>query len=310
MDTPINNSVPYPINTNDPVLRNGIPDATFSKLKFPHRRAFNIGIALAPEQAAFPIEHQWRVLQSDVIEEKNQLTVRKGNVEWGGNVVAEELTFDAPTEEETIYCEITLDGSGNATGAVIDHKKIDEVPEDSPTKIHHVIAEIYNRYPEQDFFPAIRQIQFDPIRRVGEGYHPFKILTSIVLDKPKYRLAKGSIQDGTNGAAIDLTGVIETDFDATAGYVVIEATVATDLSLSDWKAVIVSNVTDTAEVKMTTSDPLRQEKIRLLIGKITLADIEATVWQAWYTSARVSHGFLNGSLVRVLESAPTEASKI
>jgi len=309
MDTPINNAVPYPINTNDPVLRNDIPNATFSKLKFPTKKPFNIGVTLAPEPTAFPIEHQWRVFQSDTVDEVNaELKVREGTVEWGNTIVAEEFIFTAPTEEESIWCEITIDGSGNATKAEINHGK--EIPEDTTTIIYHVIAEIYKRYPDGDFFPAIRQIQFEPIRRVGEGYHPFKITTAKVLDVLKYRISKGSIQDGTNGAAINLTDVIETDFNATAGYVVIEATVAADLSLSDWTTLIIANPSDTDEVKMTTGGTLRQEKIRLLLGKITIGDGEATVWQAWFTSARVGHGFLNGSLVRVFESAPTEASKI
>ncbi len=150
---------------------------------------------------------------------------------------------------------------------------------------------------------------------IGDRAHPFKITTSIVDGELKYQLAKGSIQDGTNGTAIDLTGIIEANIDVTtAGYVVIEATVAADLTLSDWATLIIEDVTDTDEVKMTTADPLRQEKLRLLIGKITLAVVEEieipTIWQAWFTSARVSHGFLNGSIVRVFESAPTEASKI
>jgi hypothetical protein len=145
----------------------------------------------------------------------------------------------------------------------------------------------------------------------GETFTPFKLTTSVVDGAAKYTIGKGSITDGTNGTAINLAGVTETAMSASAGYVVIEATVASDLTLSSWAASVVSE-SDAAEVRMTTSGTIRQDKIRLLIGKLTMSGSPAvaTAAQACYTDQRITHGFLNGSMVKVFETAPTHPTKI
>jgi hypothetical protein len=178
MDTPINNAVPYPINTNDPVLRNDIPNATFSKLEFPTKKPFDIKVTLKElEPNDPPIEHQWRVFQTDITPYSLELTVRGGTIEGTSDITAEEKEIDVPVQETSIWCKITLNDLGDATKGEIDYG--DEVPEDTPTEIYRLIAEIINRYPNDDFFPSIRQIQFEPIRILKtEGeiiYHPWKV---------------------------------------------------------------------------------------------------------------------------------------
>lgn len=143
------------------------------------------------------------------------------------------------------------------------------------------------------------------------AFHPFKILVDATASPPSYSIAKGSIQDGTNGAAIDLSGIIETSAAAEAGYVVIEADVDEYLSITGWTKTITANAADTAEVRFTTTGEIRQDKIRLLIGKITL-DSEGvpTAWQALYSSVRITSGALGGVAGLVFEHAPTVASAI
>jgi hypothetical protein len=140
--------------------------------------------------------------------------------------------------------------------------------------------------------------------------HPFKITTKTVDGVPKYKVAKGSIQDGTNGSTISLTGITETDRTATAGYVVLEADVDAGLVVSGWALVIKTAAADTQEIGLTTSGEIRQNKLRLLLGKLTLAGDVATPWQAWFTSARVGNGLLNGVAVRLIDAAPTLAAEI
>jgi hypothetical protein len=145
----------------------------------------------------------------------------------------------------------------------------------------------------------------------GETFsHPFKLTTSVVSGTPKYKVAKGAITDGTNGAAIDLSSILEVDNTATAGYVVLEATVDASMVITGWALAIKTSVDDTEEVKMTTSEPIRQEGVRLLIGKLTLAESVATPWQAQFTSVVISTRLLNGVEVKTFDAAPTIASGI
>jgi hypothetical protein len=145
----------------------------------------------------------------------------------------------------------------------------------------------------------------------GETFsHPFKITTSTVDDVAKYTVAKGAITDGTNGTAISLTGIIETTTTATAGYVVLEADVDELLVITGWALAIKSTAAEANEVGMTTTGEIRQNKIRLLIGKLTLDGAVATAWQAQFASVRIGRGILNGVEVKVFEHAPTHATKI
>lgn len=163
-----------------------------------------------------------------------------------------------------------------------------------------------------------RSRRFDVLAALGRratdspvGDHPFQIVTYNTKSGPKYKVGKGSIIDGTNGAAIDLDGVIEVEREATAGFVVIQATVDPDtLECTGWNSGVVTEANAEAEVVFNDASPPGQTKIVLLLGKITIGDGVATAWQAWSTSARITHGFLNGQLVKVFEAAPTSPGKI
>lgn len=139
--------------------------------------------------------------------------------------------------------------------------------------------------------------------------HPFKLTTSVVDGSPKYRVSKGSITDGTNGSAVSLSGIFDTDQTASAGFVVLEASVSEELVVSGWALAIVAEA-DAKEVKMTSADPPTQEKLRLVIGKITLSGSTPTAWQALTSSVRIGLGLLNGVEVKVLEHAPTHPAQI
>lgn len=144
----------------------------------------------------------------------------------------------------------------------------------------------------------------------GTFDHPFKITTSVVEEVPKYTLAKGSITDGTNGSAIDLTGLIETATTATAGHVCIVGTVDASLAITGWALEIATAGDAAKEVEFTTTGTIRQNKIRLHIGKLTVADGIATAWQATFDSQRITHGEMNGLTVKVFEPAPTHPAKV
>lgn len=140
---------------------------------------------------------------------------------------------------------------------------------------------------------------------------PFSLSVKLEEGIPKYTISKGSIQDGTNGAAIDLTGIIEEEHIAIHGYVVIEADVDEFLEIKNWKVNMVSAYDETNEVRFTTSGQIRQDKIRLLIGKITLDEKGfPTAWQALFSSVRIVTGSLGGAVGKMFEYAPTVASKI
>lgn len=150
----------------------------------------------------------------------------------------------------------------------------------------------------------------------GEGEifsHPFRV--TAFLDEegaPKFTVSKGSIQNGTNGNAFAIPADFFTNaYASTAGYVVIEATVTEELTIDDdtW-SLSVQALENTDEVRFTTSSPVRQEAIRLVLAKITMAEAVATVWQAQFTSVRAAHGFLNGALVLGFEAAPTHPSVV
>lgn len=141
------------------------------------------------------------------------------------------------------------------------------------------------------------------------GNHPFRIVITTNEDGDyKYTVTKGSITDGTNGDALPITGLDE-DQDPSAGIVMIEGyldenLVITGLSLSIGEE----------SVQEVTMAGYTQSKIALILGKITMDTTVTppvpTAWQAWTTSARACHGFLNGSLVKVFEAAPTHPESI
>lgn len=96
------------------------------------------------------------------------------------------------------------------------------------------------------------------------------------------------------------------------GYVVIQADVDEDFALSNWEKTIVATAgDDTKEIGFTTTGTIRQNKLRLLIGKITLGTGSApTAWQAQLTSVKIVHGVLNGVAIKTFIAAPTAAEAI
>jgi len=118
-----------------------------------------------------------------------------------------------------------------------------------------------------------------------------------------------TITDGTNGTAIDISSA---SFDtatsiATTKFIVLEADVDSTLALTNWTLSAV-DLADTAEVVMSGSIPDEQTKIRLYIGKITIAAGVATVTQAITSAQRVANDMTNGVLTKVFEFAPTAAA--
>lgn len=148
--------------------------------------------------------------------------------------------------------------------------------------------------------------------RASDPFHPFKLTAWKEEETLKYEVGKGGIQDGTNGDAIDLSAVIEEEEVFTAaGYVVIEADVDEYFAMSGWALQIYEDPADAAEVGFTESGTIRQDKIRLLIGKITLDEEDTpTAWQAQFTSVRVVYSFLNGMICLCFEAAPTASASI
>jgi len=142
-------------------------------------------------------------------------------------------------------------------------------------------------------------------------FSPFKIvISSSTTGASQYSLQKGSIIDGTNGLPVNLSGIIETKKPATAGYIILEASVSSALVVSGWALKTVTNPDDAKEAHLSSSNPPVQDKLRLLIGKITVSGKTATAWQACFSSFRITHAIHNGTLLRVLEAAPTHASAI
>lgn len=147
----------------------------------------------------------------------------------------------------------------------------------------------------------------------GTSFVPWKLTTSLDGSDIQWAVSSASsgITDGTNGDAIDLSSAgFDTPTTITAEkYIVLEADVDTDLVVSGWAlAAVDSGACD--EVGMTTSETIRQNKLRLVIGKVTIGDGVGTAWQACFTSQRITHGILDGIVCKVFESAPTHPTKI
>jgi hypothetical protein len=136
--------------------------------------------------------------------------------------------------------------------------------------------------------------------------HPFKLLTGGENVKT-FRVAPGTIQDGTNGEAVSISG-LDTDIGiSSTKFIVIEATI-TDYVASGWEVKAV-DYADTAEVG-TSGTPPAQNKARLLIGKVTISGDEITAKQACFSSQVLTTGLLNGLVIRAFVPAPTAASAL
>jgi hypothetical protein len=145
----------------------------------------------------------------------------------------------------------------------------------------------------------------DPEFTGSEGGEPPSWELTVAADGEvwKYQVAsKGStVQDGTNGPAINLGAIfaVPTTISATS-WIMLEADVDADSALTNWAFVALDSLADVKEVRLTTSAPIRQDKIRRYIGKITFNDGLPTATQATTTPLIVTHAFLNAKLCKVL----------
>lgn len=109
-----------------------------------------------------------------------------------------------------------------------------------------------------------------------------------------------TITDGTNGDNMEITG-LDTDTEFMEDKWIVVEGVVTSLAVTE---LTVTAVDDPDEVSFA-GDPEEQNKIRLLIGKVSIVDDAPVAKQFLFHSSRLTYGFLNGKLVRVFELAPT-----
>ena len=128
----------------------------------------------------------------------------------------------------------------------------------------------------------------------------------------KYKVRPGSITNGTNGGPFAISGLDE--FTAFTGekFIVAEATVTSspfEISNDGFEIKVVDEE-DTNEVKFDDDD--KQEKLRLLIGKLVVVPnsdpIAYTPIQASFTSYKTIVSLQNGVPVYVLQAAPSHQS--
>jgi hypothetical protein len=137
---------------------------------------------------------------------------------------------------------------------------------------------------------------------------PFRL--SVFLDgsnwKWKVSSEYSSITDGTNGPAIDLSTA---GFDGSGTtisadkYIVLEAESDSDLVLTDWTLAAVDSAA-ADEVRFTTTGTIHQDRLRLLIGKVTFTSGVPAAKQAVFSPQMITHGLTNGKESKVF-LAPT-----
>lgn len=111
--------------------------------------------------------------------------------------------------------------------------------------------------------------------------------------------AHSSITDGTNGDAVSLAGIVDTPTAiAATKHIVIEATISSAGVASAWAAAAV-DAADAKEVRFTDGV---QDRVRLLIGRIIIADGAATAEQACWVPQLLTTGLTNGVNTRVFQS--------
>jgi hypothetical protein len=152
----------------------------------------------------------------------------------------------------------------------------------------------------------------------GEQF-PFKI--SVTSGKnPKYKVSyNSSIINGTNGGPYNIANLNEDISITSQKFIIAEADVTSaPFKVSD-SGFTIKEVDDdeTDEVVVDTSGEfLKQTKLRLLIGKITVEDLPNNggkllrPWQAVTTSFRTAMSYHNGAAVFILQAAPTHQSRI
>lgn len=155
----------------------------------------------------------------------------------------------------------------------------------------------------------------------SEFSHPFKLSTLVDGSTLQWKVSStgSTVMDGINGDMIDLgsagaewaSGAIKFGVATTitaSKLIVLQADVAEDtLEITDWT---LAAVDDAEEVGIDEGPPPFQNKIRLLIGKVTVDTSPdpdtATATQACYSAQRIVHATLNGVVVKVFEDAPVK----
>jgi phosphohistidine swiveling domain-containing protein len=270
---------------------------------------------LDPEQR----DHPFRTYRID----PDNFRVRPGRV-FLGSVSVKAVKFDfkdpGPKEEHFVWCKITLDaGSGAPTAAVIEEGAT--IPSNTSTLLHWPIVDLYNVHEGGDAYLGVNQIVSEHIRLPEVRPHPFQIITTSGKD-PKFKIfLRSSIINGTNGGPFNFTNLNQDISVSSEKFIIAEAEVTKDpFKISDSGFTIRAvGSSDTDEVKFA-DDNESQTKIRLLIGKVTVADEMDSAgkvigkalipWQAVVTSFKAVVAFHNGLPVYVLQSAATHQSSI
>ena len=153
-----------------------------------------------------------------------------------------------------------------------------------------------------------------PLGGGSGGNHPFKVSVKSGTDSSYKVFLRSSIVNGINGGPFTITGLNEDKPLSTEKFIIAEADVTFNpFKISDSGFTIKEvDAADTDEVKLEDN---KQTKIRLLIAKITVEDMEGggkalSAWQAVTTSFRAAVSFHNGTPVYILQSAPTHQSSI
>ena len=155
----------------------------------------------------------------------------------------------------------------------------------------------------------------------GSGLISFKLSTETEGEDVKYKVSseRSTITDGTNGPALDLSpsstewasGALKFDTLSAAitddTWVVLEADVDEDFLITDWTLAAKTTAEDAKEVGFNDpdpGDPVFQNKVRLIIGKIEFEDDVPSVTQATTQPQMIVDGLLNGKFVKLFTPAP------
>lgn len=132
--------------------------------------------------------------------------------------------------------------------------------------------------------------------------HPFRLEKAVSGNDSGWKLSSwgSSITDGTNGGALDITGL--DDFRQTDGDVWIQVDIMDDLTVSSLQgANVMVEVGGYADEVDFDEDGI-QTHANLFIGRVFVADGVYSFSQAINNAQLLTHGLVNGSAVRVFDS--------
>jgi hypothetical protein len=193
-----------------------------------------------------------------------------------------------------IWCEITVDsGTQEAVSALIESG--DTIPEDTDTLKYWLICEIFNLYPTGDFYHGIRQIQFEPIRRLGGTAetvaHPWKVVAG--TDPDTWDVTGGFVftcDQGLNvtvadttlaGDEGDIVLTIERDYSTRE---VLGATLqlvpSADIASASYQSRIIASVGGTPNILQRQFEDIRIfEELIVVNGEFKLATYEMSFYE-------------------------------